>query len=340
VGTFNQTLTRVRRFLRDPDGDIWSDVDIVRYWNDAQHELAQKAAILERVSCFKWPPEFDYSFTHDWEKTYAEGTRYRCMNLWEAQGWTVCYPWEPGAALTSSTTGDDGYRFTHPFEGAAYVSPADYVPAPLNENFYKTKFCAYDNEPIDPVGQTELSADDPFYRTRSGSPEAFWRPDLYGNLMVLYPRPSSVVWQDWSPDDTFSDTLGEGIVAWSEGELDQIDEGIITDAIDSDDAIFHVYEILPLDINPDDPGSWGDQLDWPEWMIHWVECATLERAFGADSDGFIPSLREYWKMRKQSGINAITLFKRLREADREFVYGGTKRAGKSRLRLPSGYPAI
>lgn len=338
MGTFNQSLTRIRRFLRDPDGAIWSSTDIRRYFNESQYWFAQKAPLLERVDAYKWPPVFDVSYMHDWERAYGEGTKYRCFTQWQANGVVITYPWEANYWQTNNDTQDDGYRFTHPWE-SAYADPADYVPAPLHEQFHKALLVAWDNEPIEPLGQLELSKDDPYYRTRSGQPQGYWRPDNWSNLMVLYPRPASVVWQDYNPGDTFSYTLGEGLVQWQEDALDYSNTGITTDSIDSADALLMVFEVLPTEV-PDDATAWDDELDWPEWMIHYIEAGCLERAFGADTDGHIPSLRDYWMMRAKAGVAAVNLFKRKREADREFRMGGPVRAGKSRLRLPSGYPAI
>ena len=338
MGTFNSSLIRIRRFLRDPDGGIWSDADLVRYFNDAQYDFAQKAPVLERVDAYRYPPNFNWSYMHDWERAHTDGDRYKCFTFNQATGMVITYPWEASYWLDNSDIKDDGYRFTHPWE-SAYAAPADIVPIPLHEQFHKAKFVAYDNEPIEPIGQTELSNSDPYYRTISGQPTYYWRPDNWSNLAVLYPRPSGIVWQDWGPGTTFSDTLGQGIVAWSEASLDYADTGIITDTISSADALLMVFDILPTEV-VEDSTTWNDVLDWPEWMIHYVEAGCLERAFGADTDGFIPSLRDYWSLRYKMGVNAVNLFKRKREADREFRIGGPIRISRSRLRLPDGYPSV
>ena len=336
--TFNQALTRIRRFLRDPDAAIWSNADLVRYFNDAQYDFAQKAPFLERVDAYRYPPNFTWSYTHDWERAHTDGDRYKALTFNQATGMVISFPWEASYWLDNSDIQDTGYRFTHPWE-SAYAAPADIVPIPLHEQFYKAKYVAWDNGEITPIGQTELSNMDPYYRTVTGDPVHYWRPDNWTNLAILYPRPSSVVWQDWGPGDTFSDTLGEGIVAWNEGALDYVDTGIITDTISSADALLMVFDVLPTEVS-EDSTTWDDDLDWPPFFVHYIECGCLERAFAADTDGHIPSLRDYWALRKNMGINAINLFKRKREADREFRIGGPVRMSRSRLRLPSGYPAV
>ena len=57
-------------------------------------------------------------------------------------------------------------------------------------------------------------------------------------------------------------------------------------------------------------------------MLPVIEYATLERCFGADTDGYIPSLKGYWANRKKIGIEAIKLFKNMRTTDRDYRMGG------------------
>jgi hypothetical protein len=174
----------------------------------------------------------------------------------------------------------------------------------------------------------------------------YWRPDNYHNEVVLYPHPVSPSLQGFpTAADVFAvegATVGTYIVGTSklitsdDDELDTGDTGMMIDVVTLDDAFFCVYEPIPTPV--DDTTS---KTDWPDWIVPAVEYATLERAYGADSDGFIPSLRDYWAMRKEAAIQALRRFKRARLNDREFVIGrGLEKSNRSRARLPAGYPAI
>ena len=134
--------------------------------------------------------------------------------------------------------------------------------------------------------------------------------------------------------EVYQETLG-GIVTSDEDHLDESHLGLVTDDIDADDALLMVFEPIPMDIE-----SPTDELEWPDWAVKYVEYGTLERAYGADTDGFIPSLRDYWRLRKEIGIEALKKLKRSKLKDRDFVMGQKPAFGRSRLRLPSGYPAV
>jgi len=342
MANFNSELTIIRRFLRDPDGNIWTDLDILTYWNDTQQEIFSKIQYQEKVNTYKYPPEWTYSYMRDWENEHTEGDKYQCLMIWQARDYTVCYPWEPGYFLTNSDVGDDGTRFVYPWE-SEYSSPADYVPLPLHRRLHDIKFMAFDEEQLFPTDRKQLSLSDRFYRTSSGRAVNYWRPDDKENQFVLYPRPSSITWDDVgllrSPLDSFGDS-GQ-IETWDEAYIDQRDTGIITDSIDTDGQVFMVFESIPEDVN-DNPSDWYSiELDLPDFFRKYIRYGVLERCFGANTDGFIPSLRDYWQLRKQIGIKAIKKYKSLRNADRDYRFGGTYQSARSKHpRLPAEYPEV
>ena len=338
MATFNQSLTRIRRFLRDTSGTIWSSEMLRNLWNESQIEIGQSVGLLERVESYRWPPQYTYSYTHDWEELYAEGDRLRCLKYWQANAMSCCFLWEPAHWLDDDPISDVGLAITHPLE-CAYADPNDVILTPLHTRFDDAKFVTFDKEPIEPITEGELAKSDPGYRVNSGSPTHYYRPDNYHNHIVLYPRPTDYTWDEGEASDSFSDTLGEGMVAWHMAEVDYRDTGMITDSIGSENLLM-VYEFIPYDVESDTT-TWDDTLDWPAYMVHYIECGVLERAFGADTDGYIPSLRDYWALRKEIAINALKMFKRKRMSQRVFVMGSkTSKMDNRRLRLPSGYPAV
>jgi hypothetical protein len=330
--TFAQSETRMRRFLRDPDGLIWSSLDLQTYFNDAQVEMANKTGLIVRVENHYYPPQYDWSYTYDWERDYVGGTRYQMFMVNQASGDVITYPWEAAYYLSTQQTEDTDYRYMHPWE-AHYVSSAETPAVPLHAKFDKMLFIAYDENRILPISKKELESADPFYKDRVGQVSHYWRPDDYSNIFYPYPTPSDITEQETGPGDVFVDT--GGIITSDETMLDEGDIGVITDIIDLADAFLMIYQAQANEI--DAP---GDSSDYPDWWVKYIEYACLERAFGADTDGFIPTLRDYWKARKDLGIKALKRFQRMMLTDRDFVMGGQKRVTTSRrLRLPDHYPA-
>jgi hypothetical protein len=223
-------------------------------------------------------------------------------------------------------------------------------------------YIAYDENRLYPIDKKELETNDPFYKDRVGEVTHYWRPDDYSNIFYPYPKPSLSLQQgtiyyilteggDYIEaenggyiltedgeyvlrEEIFAD--GGGINTSDEEWLDEGDIGIVTDIIDCEDALLMIYQAQPYDI-----AETVDVSDYPDWAVKYIEYATLERAFGADTDGHIPSLRDYWKARKELGIKALLRFKRMSLVDRDYRLGGmTNIIRSSRLRLPDGYPAV
>jgi hypothetical protein len=191
---------------------------------------------------------------------------------------------------------------------------------------------AYDQERISPLLEREVATDG-FYKTRTGQVQYYYRPDAEGNEIVPYPMPSSIVFQEEADSDIFDDAGG---LITLEDETESASWGIATNIVEAEDALFLVYSYLPYDI-----ANWHDESEWPDWMLKYIEYGTLERAFGADTDGYIPSLRDYWKLRKEIGLKMIAKFKRMSSQDRDYRLGGNTRALRGRGgSLGSHYPAI
>ena len=91
MAILNDIITRLRRYLRDPDGDIWSDDDILLYWNQSQVEIQQKTWILARADAYRYPPEFRWSYMWDHEHTQTDGDRFQCLTQWQAGDMIVCF---------------------------------------------------------------------------------------------------------------------------------------------------------------------------------------------------------------------------------------------------------
>ena len=253
--SFSDSLTRLRRFLRDPDGTIWTDADIMTYYNDSQVEIAQKTGLLLKVETLNYPPEYDYSYLHDWEYEFISGSLYQALFVNQlVDDEVISHVWEAYYEGDGLTYPDDTDRLVHPWE-AEYCDFDAIIPIPLNSRFDKMRILAYDQEIMAPITEREVTERDRYWETTTGLAQWYYIPDEWQNQIVLYPRPSSVQWV----------TIG-------------------TD-IDTDGVVLLVYDAVP-----DDMTTTASVSDFPAWLVKYAEHGTLERCFGADTDGFIPSL--------------------------------------------------
>ena len=324
---FNNSLTKLRRFLRDPDGDIWSSDDLLMFWNDALLEISQKTHILEKVLCLRWPPEYDHVVCHDWEKEFVEGDILNFGELWQVRNVVVTFPWEAGYYLDTLDASGENYVIVHPWE-LMHVNAGHTVYINLHNQTYRIKLMAFDDEIIEARTQSEIAHQDRWYKTTTGTPRYYWQKDEYTNQIALFPRPSVADLQETDYTDLLAD---DGGALSNYGWLDYSDDKIFADIINSENALLCVFEPIPNE------ATFTSENEFPPWLIKYVEYATLERAYGADTDGHIPTLRDYWAYRKTIGLQAIKQYRTARLKDRVFCMRPTRRPQKSTPKLPYGY---
>ena len=198
---FNQKK-RIRRFLRDPDGNIWSDAMLLRLYNNAQQDVAREYGKIEGVDVIRIPPIFQGAYLYDWEWRYSsplEGWTHQALSLWDQGGYVFSSRWEPEELTRgSSNTPAFGDNYTQPWEAwmVLSASPATSPPVWFPEGFDKTIGLYWDKDPLIPTTKKELMQDDRTWRTRSGSPQMYYRSESLENYHFIYPFPSTVDWDD------------------------------------------------------------------------------------------------------------------------------------------------
>lgn len=215
---FKDSLQRLRRFLRDPDGDVHTDAQLLRYWQQAEREIAQKTGWLERADTLPYPSRFTWAFLQAWEPAFLEGDVYRALTPWEPGRKSIAYPWEASYWHESGGPADDGTRFMQPWE-SYHTTPADPVPVLLHRLHSRMKFAAYDRKALNGTTERELAKNDPFWRTRQGVGTSYYPLDETQRLLAIYPRPPMVL----AEADPFSEVEGEaGAAIWLEVEDDAL----------------------------------------------------------------------------------------------------------------------
>jgi len=219
-------LTRIRRFLRDPNGNIWSDEYLLRMFNDEQNSIQTNIGQVEDARVVIIPPHYQMAYFWDWEWPYNDhadgevfqpgyyddGHYYVTTNIWEHEHLDIVTP----------TTPSYGEFYTQPWEVWCVSTPCEPPAVSFPDGFYRAKFVAWDRKPLEATTLKELQDSDITWKTRQGDPVSYYRDENLSNNHYLYPLPSSVSWKEyrlWTELVTDGDfnsaenwTLGDG---WS-----------------------------------------------------------------------------------------------------------------------------
>jgi hypothetical protein len=341
--SWGNELKKVRRSLRDPSGKVWTDIFLRHIWNDVQQEFQKKTHVLEDVVSQRVPQLYHYAYMFDWEYGYLPSKWsqfYQCLIQHDQH--VICHRWEAQAITgIDSAVSEYGVNFTQTWE--AYMKIAGHeIKMRFPQNFNHVKYIAYDEEPIVATTKKKVQTSDPSFITRQGRTFAYYPYDEMDNSYVLYPRPSVSFANDVSGEgvafyaagDTESDTTG--IIAVRDDSTPSASFGASVDIIGTVDQVFLVY-----DVSPNDVVDFDDQPDFPEFVRKYLRYGTVARAYGANTDGRIPSLSDYWQTRFDVGIRFVKKYVRNRRQDRDYrLMTKTPRRVRRRPRLPDGYPAI
>ena len=354
---WSDQLRRIRRMLRDPDGNIWDDSLLLGLYNDAQRDLQNKVYQLEKVTAIQIPPQYAGSYQHDWEYAFTDHEDGEVYQRGYRFGEFVCdHPWEAEFLAGATSDGSySGWSYEHPWEAwyASTPSPIPSLWAP--EDFNAVVFLAWDRKPILPVTLREIQRQDGSWKSRTGQPQYYWRDDTAGNRITVYPMPSDVTWTETAPDNadsTNSVNEGFGIVLYTDADdpdseygvsvmeddrFNYADTGAIVDSIDADENLIMVYRATPHDLD----GSGQDESEFPPFLRKYIEYQVLENAYLANTDGNIKSLADYWGWRKQIAWKTVKQYRSNTRVDRDYrltTRGASVRSTRQHPRLPDAYP--
>ena len=338
--------TRIRRKLRDPDSNIWTDAQLLRLYNEAQAELREDIDLLVSVQATPVPNRFQMSYMHDWEWLHnqnVQGYTYLIGYNYSQADYVCTYRWEM-LHLAGSTvdTVDDGYVYSHPWEAFMYTG---HKPAPVwcGNNAEQIEFIAFDKDPIDCTSLKEIQIDDPSWQTRNGETHAYRRDDRQGDLLYLYPQPTISTWPAEEGDGMvlFDDgfTVGSefGLLADATGYTDDSGTGLVVDMVDLSESLLTVFQQRPRELS----GNFDEESEYPIFVRKYIEFGVCERAYMMNTDGKIESLANYWARRKQVAQQALKTWASKRRTDRDYRLKTQQAPGgriRRRPRLPDAYP--
>jgi hypothetical protein len=341
-------LIRIRRWVRDPAANIFSEPFLRLLYNDEQSQLYTVLAPMLNVQAILTHPEFVGTYTHDWEWMHLDhesGNVYQVGQYYDAADYVYFYVWEPESIKGyNADSVDAGSVYTHPWE-AWMTTPHYPPPIPLPDDFNSAVFLAHDRQKLYPETKSEIiSRDDMTWKTRTGPGISYWRDAKNNNWIRIYPLPS-ITWYDdeisiADPDTAEYVDVGEAVTFGSEDAyfgttLVRFDSS--DDANDTDNNILIVYNTDSTDMT-----AAPDESTLPEWMQKYIEYGVAARALRANTDGRVESLADYWDMRKKAGYEVIKRWKRLKMSNRNIVFrtrNGSSGTGQrpKHPRLPSTY---
>jgi hypothetical protein len=346
---WSSQLTRIRRWVRDPDGDIFTENFLLRLFNDELNQLYSLLGPVVNIQVVRVPPEFQGSYTHDWEWAYTEhddGEVYQFGYVYDPGEYVHTFVWEAESIKGySAATLEAGDVYTQPWEAWAVTTPHQPPPIPMPTDFEEMRLLCFDRDTVDPATkQDTMYHDDTAWRTRTGTPIQYWRDEKISNRIYLYPLPAET-WQDdelgsADPDTAEYADISETVTFGNETLY--FGTTLLTfetddDAVDTDHNVLAIYRTSPAEITDS-----TDEVGLPEYIQKYVEYGTASRALRANTDGRIESLADYWEMRKKAGYEVIKKWLRLKLTDRDFQLQTRNSSGIGQRpkypRLPSTYP--
>lgn len=345
---WSNTRTKIRRFLRDPDGNIWEDDFLLNLWNNEQRAFGRNHKFDEIVTILRVPPFYQMTYLFDFEwasNAHAVGKTYQAL-IRNFQSPMVCsYMWEdqelgPGTGYQN----DEGTRYTHPWEAYVISNPAVQPPNWFPFDFNQVIFLAYDNEPLEFITYKKMISQDVSWKQYTGEPQFFTMKETLEDEFYLYPRPDgSSIWDDIEDSgmvihtDFATEASETGLII--DGTYSETNQniGAAIDYLRTDDNVLLVYNRKYDDVAEDD-----DIEPIASYMRKYLMYGVLAQAYMANTDGNIKSLADYWNYRKQIGEDILNRYRYKRLADRDFRLTTGRAAPRQRRgpKLPSTYPPI
>jgi hypothetical protein len=269
-------------------------------FNDEQYALQNTLGQLEEVKVVMMPPKMQSFYMYDWEWPHNDNSNGEVIQHWyyddgEQKLGNQLWEIEHLEGLTP-TTNAAGHNYNQPWEAWHASTPNEPAPVPFPSNFNRAKFVAWDRKPLEPITLRELQDRDMTWRTRAGQPAYYFRDEELSNRHYLYPHASSATWTDQSGSDADPDDSEYG-----------------STTLDVDNNLLVIFDKNPTELTAD-----GNTPDFPAFLHKYLEYGVVARAYEANTDGRIPSLAEYWEMRRKFGFKAVKIYMSKRRSDRHY----------------------
>lgn len=340
----SESITRIRRTLRDRDGDVFTDTTIIRLWNKTLMKFCRETGILERQTHLPVPPMSHSTYTHRWEEEYT--SRPSSLLYSFLSPFTYTQPWEPCSVVGTSPEPTGGYTITQGWE-SHYVDTFSRVRHYFPDDYLSPIFIAYDEKPIEWVFRREVAEGNTSFTTKAGDYPSIYIEDNESLVFYLYPKvTANYGCQDLVGDygvliydDSSTITLDSdyGVIIFTEDDDISGNYGVTVRYQTPEDAIYLVYQVKPLEIADD-----GQTIEVPKWSVKYIEAGVLSLLFKMESDLQSLPLSEHFEGRYEAGVKITEHFKSKQRTMRGYKFRGPQYKQGQRRKLadlPSHYPS-
>ena len=337
----SESITRIRRILRDRDGGVFSDSAIIRIWDKVQNRYAVETGILESFVDLPVPPTAYSTYTQGWESEFTSKPSTVIYNFLSPYSYTQ--PWEPVSDVGLSPQVTGGVTCTQGWE-SFYDTVQNRVPHHFPDELSSLVFIAYDEKPIEAVHSKSVDEGNTAFKSRSGIYPYIYIDDSGSGEFYLYPRVDSVYsLSDLSSengemvyDDSGTITFDSdyGVVVFSTEDTLSQDFGVVVNYQTEPDSLHLIYKRFPNEV-----GASTDTIDLPRWSVVYVECGVLAELFKSNTDLFNKELATHFESRFVAGIQIGRFVSSKRRNMRKYILDGGRVGGRMRAMadLPSHY---
>jgi len=345
----SESVLRIRRIIRDTDSSIFTDTTIINLWNEVQNEFAGITRLLERAINLSVPGIALFTFTQRWEEDYTAKPAAILYNFMSSYSYTQ--PWELSSTVGVESTVAGGYTGSQMWE-SFYVDTQNRLFHYFPDDFIDPSFMAYDEKPIEWIFRTEIDRGNTAFKTRSGLNPYVYIEDRESKLFYLYPRVDEVygitdidkdigevVYDTDTSNDTINPSTDYGVIVFGDGtELDS-DYGLVVRYQVAPDALHLIYYYLPIVVT-----SGTQIIEWPRWVVKYIEYGVLARLFKMETDLANDVLAKFYVDRFYIGLSIVEHYKAKLRTMRTYRMGDIQNAkpgGNRKLAdLPSHYPSL
>ena len=342
----SESVTRIRRLIRDTNSSVFSDSSIISVFNETQMQVALRTAIFERVVNLAVPAIALFTYTHRWEEDYVARPSTLLYNFMAS--YTYTQPFEPlvDAGIVPTVTG--GYTGTQQFE-VLYATLQNRMRHYFPDDFVELLYAAYDNAPIDCIYRENVGSIDSAFKTLAGVKPSIYVEDKESNTFFLYPRVQvngiTEIDSDYGEiayDDASNNSLNPstdyGVIVF--GTVEDMDSsyGVITRAQVSADALQIVYRYTPVEVS-----SLTQTLEWPDWVVKYIECRVISRLLVMETDLFNKDMSQMFHNLYAAGLEIVKGYKSKQNSVRRYKMDSTgmhPRRSRKLADLPSHFPSL
>ena len=339
----SESITRIRRLIRDTNSSVFSGDSIIRVFNEVQMQVALRTSVFERVINLAVPAISYFTYTHNWEEDYIAKPSTVVYNLMGSNSYTQ--PWEVAVDAGTEPAVTGGYTGTQNWE-VFYASLQNRLRHYFPDDYTELLYAAYDDKPIDCIYREDVGNVGMSFKIISGTKPSIYVEDKESNTFFLYPRVEvngiteansefgEVVYADGS-NDSLNPATDYGVVVFSVSEDVDSNLGIVTRAQESADALQIIYRFTPIPVT-----AVNQVIEWPKWVVKFIECRVISRLLVMETDLFNRDISQMFHNLYEAGLQQIAMYKSKQNSMRKYKMddaGAMAKRSRKLADLPSSY---